>query len=242
MSILALLACAPDPAPEDLDGLVHLFWAEFDSADGERLAEAAANLPVEPSDGEITRLVADEIEHVATDPVETAEVDVSKARGWYVSTRYECTLDALEPILYELDQASQYPDAGYDSYTREYTTPLDDFTSGASETLSWDVVIEGAYLNTGYTEHLLGGLRRSGDVLMARTWIPEPVVFEEGSDWSWPQDYQIEVWIEDGSELVHLYGIWRELDVGITTENDGLVNTTMDGMRDWDDATAELCR
>ena len=51
----------------------------------------------------------------------------------------------------------------------------------------------------------------------------------------------MEVWLEDGAELVHLYGIWRQLDVGLTTENDGLVNTIIDGMRDWDDRTAELC-
>ena len=233
---LAPLACAPEPAPDDLDGLLHLFWSEFETADGERLAEAAANLPLEATDGETTRLTADEIDHV-----ETADVDPAEARGWFVLYRYPCTLDRLEPILYELDQAGQYPDAGYTSYTRTYTTELDDFTSGASERVDWDVVIEGAYFNTDYTEHLLGGLRRSGEVLMARTWIPEPVDFEEGSSWTWPQDYQIEVWIEDGADVVHLYGIWRQMDIGLTTENDGLVNTTMDGMRDWDDATADLC-
>ncbi|MCP4806063.1 MAG: hypothetical protein GY884_12040, partial [Proteobacteria bacterium] len=47
--------------------------------------------------------------------------------------------------------------------------------------------------------------------------------------------------IEDGDDFVHLYGIWRELDVGLTTESDGLVNTTMNGMRDWDDQTEVLC-
>ena len=237
MLLLAALACAPEPAPADLDGLLHLFWTEFGSADGERLAEAASNLPREPTDGEVSRLTEEEIDHIAI-----GAADPAQARGWFVLYRYPCSLDELVPILISRDQMEQYPDAGYDSYTRTYTSSLEDFESGASETLDWDVVIEGAYLNTAYTEHLLGGVRRAGEVLLARTWIPEPVVFEEGSDWSWEQDYQVEVWIEDGDELVHLYGIWRQLDVGLTTENDGLVNTTMDGMRDWDDATEELCR
>ena len=184
MWILAAIACAPEPAPEEVDGLLHLFWTEYEDAENERIAEAAANLPREPQDGETTRLTEAEIDHV-----EIGDVDPAEARGWFIIYRYECTLEALEPILYSRHQDEQYPEADYDDYSREYTSSLDDYTSGASETLSWEVVIEGSYLNTAYTEHLLGGLRRSDDVLMARTWLPAPAEFEEGSDWSWTQDY-----------------------------------------------------
>ena len=234
--LLGLLACAPEPAPTEVDDLVRALWTDFESADDDWLASAGANIPREEQDGELTRLAAEDVAHV-----EHHSPDTDGARGWYIVYRYPCSLNRLEPILYELDQASQYEDAGYETYAREYTASLEEFTSGASQFVSWDVELSGSYIGTSYDEHLVGGLRRSGDVLLARTWIPEPVRFEEGSDWTWDQDWQIEAWVEDGDELVHIYGIWRELDVGLTTESDGLVNTTMNGMRDWDDRTAELC-
>ena len=113
------------------------------------------------------------------DHIELGEVDPAEARGWFILYRYECTLEDLEPILYSRHQDEQYPEADYDDYSREYTSSLDDYTSGASETLTWEVVIEGSYLNTAYTERLLGGLRRSDEVLMARTWLPAPAELEE---------------------------------------------------------------
>lgn len=231
-----LLACAPEPAPRDVDDLVRLLWTDFDVADDALLAEAAGNLPREDQEGELTRLAAEDVAHL-----DRGAVDTSAARGWYVVYRFTCSLDRLEAILAAQDQADQYPDAGYTSYERTYTSSLEAFEDGTSDTVSWEVDLSGEYLNTAYDEHLIGGLRRTPDLRMARTWIPDAVQFEEGSDWSWPQDYQIEAWVQDGDEVIHTYGIWRELDVGITTENDGLVNTTMNGMRDWDDRTAELC-
>ncbi|MCP4804003.1 MAG: hypothetical protein GY884_01515, partial [Proteobacteria bacterium] len=185
--LLLLLACAPEPAPQDVDDLVRLFWTDFDSADDALLADAAANIPLDVQEGELTRLAADDVAHV-----EHGEFDTLDARGWYIVYRYARSLDDLEPILFELDQASQYEDAGYETYERAYTSSIEDFESGASETIGWEVDLSGSYIGTSYDEHLVGGLRRSGDLLMARTWIPEPVQFEEGSDWTWTQDWQIE--------------------------------------------------
>jgi hypothetical protein len=237
MTLSLLLACAPDPAPQDVDGLLHWSWTEFELASDEQWVEAAANLPRDDQEGEQSRLVEEEVAHVDWG----ADSHVGLARGMYIANTFSCDLEVLQEILIAQDQQAQY-EGVYDRYDRSYTSDLDAFTAGAAGALSWDVELEGEYVGTAYTERLHGGVRRVEGALIARTWIAEPVEFEEGSDWWWPTDVQIEVFVQEDLEIVHLYGIWRELDIGsLSTEDDGLVNLTRGGMRDWDDRTEELC-
>ncbi len=237
MPLTLLLACAPDPAPDDVDGLLHWSWTQFELASDEQWVEAATKLPTDGQEGEQSRLVEDEVAHIAWG----AESDTELARGMYIANTFSCDLSRLEEILIARDQSVQYEDV-YERYDREYTSDLEDFQSGVSSSVAWDVELEGEYVGTAYTERLHGGVRRVEGALIARTWISEPVAFEEGSDWWWPTDVQIEVFAQQDTEIVHLYGIWRELDIGsLSTEDDGLVNLTRGGMRDWDDRTEELC-
>lgn len=231
---LLLFGCAPEPAPADVDGLLHWSWTMYEEATDEQWVEAVLNLPRE-GEGEPSRLAAEEVEHV-----EWGDSDVTQARGMYIANTFECELERLQEILAAQDQMAQY-EGVYTRYERTYTSDLADFEANGGF-LSWEVELEGEYVNTAYTERLHGGLRRVEGALVARTWITEPVDFEEGSDWWWPTDVQIEVFAEDEGEIVHLYGIWRELDIGsLSTEDDGLVNLTRNGMRDWDDETESLC-
>ena len=63
------------------------------------------------------------------------------------------------------------------------------------------------------------------------------------SDWTFEQDYQIELfWERAPGELVHAYGIWREMNVGgLSAEDEGFVNVTLNNMVDWDEQTVALC-
>ena len=245
MLLTLLFSCSVDPAPEDLDGLVHWLWDHHADEDDPGFEEALANLhtaldPLEQSlTGDLTDLSAEQTDGYS-------EEDPALARGLMLANPFSCTLTDLAPILYALDQDTQYPDA-YTDYDRRYTSDLDAFTSGEVDRITWEVTASAEMMAVAYSEDLIGGLREipedlGGPALVAWTWIPEPAVFEDDSR-SWSQDYQVEAWIEPvPGELWHVYGFWRQLELGgLDMDNDGVASTTLDGMADWDDQTEALC-
>ncbi len=245
MWLTLLTSCAVDPAPEDLDGLVHWLWAHYGDEEDPGFEDALANLHTsvapleEPLTGDLTSLT--EEEHGGL----TGQ-DPSATRGLLLANPFPCTLETLEPILYALDQSTQYPDV-YTTYDRTYTSDLDDFTARETSHLSWEVTLTSELLNVAFTEQVVGGLRHipeteGGPALLTRTYIPVPAEFE-AEGWTWNQDYQIEAWLEpEPGTIWHVYGLWREMDLGgLSMANDGVANTTLDGMSDWDGRTEELC-
>lgn len=255
------LACGPqaEPAPDDLDGNLRWFWAKSDGAKDAEVVEAALKLQTagkadtltadKPGRGFISRLSADDLTVVGKQ-----DVDPAKARGFFITNVFPCTLDKLEPILSTLDQKAQYPEA-YDAYTRTHTSDADAFLSRAAPTLSWDVTLTAKLVTAPYTSNLKGGLRRVtpamgsasfGPVLLARTWLTAPATFKNPDPATgFEQDYQIEVfWERAPGEMFHAYAMWRDLRLGLgfTTEDNGLANTIMTGLIDWDKRTAELCK
>lgn len=260
--VLPLLACAPPtlPAPADFDGNLRWFWAESKDAKDADVIDAAVRLQVaakadtlsadKPGRGFVTRLSADELKVVGLE----ATVDPAKARGFFITNVFPCTLDKLETIVSALDQKSQYPEA-YDEYSRSYTSDADAYRARSTPTLTWDVTLTAKLVTAPYTSALKGGLRRVspvmgkpafGPLLIARTWLPAPATFKNPDpSTSFEQDYQIEVyWERAPGEVFHAYGMWRDLRLGLgfTTEDNGVANTVMTGLIDWDKKTAELCK
>jgi hypothetical protein len=246
-------------APEDLDGLVHWFWANSASATDSQLADAAQKLDVAaggvdrtlstaPTKGALTRLAVEELASVGLQDARNP----AAARGMLLVNVFPCTLERLEPILYDVDQNAIY--SSYDSYSRRYTSDLDAYRARTSTTLSWDSEIEATMVTSKYRESPKGDLRRLapsakvasavGPVLVTRTWLPEPATFEV-KDLTWQQDYQIEVFYENTpGHVVHVYGMWREMKLrayGLTTEDDELANLTLSSLVDWDKTTAKHC-
>ena len=245
MLMLWTLACGVEPAPSDLDGLVHWLWDHHGEAEGVDWSEGFANVlevlaPLEETlTGDLSDLSAEQT-------LGFSDGDPSGCRGLVMARRFSCTLNDLEPILYALEQDSQYPDV-YTDYTRAYTSSLTDYTSRESPTLTWEVTASAELLGVGYTEDLLGGLHRvaegdAGTGVMARTWMPGPARWDS-EGWTWTQDYQVELWLEpEPGTLWHVYGVWRDMDLGgLNMDNDGVANTTLDSMSDWDTATEALC-
>lgn len=254
---LLLLGCtATKPVPQDLDGLAHWFWQNYEAGSDEEVAAATVALHAavggDTLDGATTGSLTD------LDAAEVALVDLrwtpdpAAARGVVLINPVPCSLAALEPILYDLEQDALYPGT-YDAYTRVYTSDFDAYVAREVPHLSWRSDITATILGATYTEEVLGGLRWSpavegvsgawGPVLMGRAYIPEPAVFESDGK-SFDQDYQLEVWWERApGEVVHFYAVWRQGDygAGLTSDSDAVAGLLLDGLEDWDRDTAALC-
>lgn len=266
---LLLVACKhPDPAPQDIDGLAHWFWVNYDAGTDEEMAAAVVALDAaiqdaskdtfEDADGYKEEAIQVTISDLSTEERDVVPMDVEKdpadARGMLIINPLPCTVEQVERFTYELNQDELYPDA-YDAYSRTYTSDADAYIAREVPTLSWEVDLTGTTIGVTYTEHLNGGIRwvpalddeqsPFGAIAVNRTWMPTPATFANENNREFDQDYQIEVQYETTPGLVvHFYAIWRHVDygAGMDSENDGLVNTQMDGIVDWDDVTAALCQ
>lgn len=244
--LLPLLACKKvEPAPADLDGLLHWFWTEYESGQDEALLEGVGNalsivdveaLAQEVEDGSISRLSEDEAALVGV-----TDRDPALAVGLYLLNVFDCSMDELEPVLWEPDQASLYQDV-YESYVRTFTSSQEDFASGAVDTLSWEVIYSVDSLGY-YVAETVGGLRRLPEgALLQRTYMPQPADYE-GDGKSFDQDYQIEIYIEQPQgQMLHLYGLWREADYGLgTLDNESVQRILLNNLAKWDDSTEAAC-
>lgn len=256
LSLLIVAACGPlEPAPADLDGLLAYLWTGYDDREDEELQAALANVlaaidldavRADPLRGTQSDLEPEDVAHVL-------DIDPEPARGFHLINPLDCELDALESVVVALEQDEQYPQA-YDAYERTYLTDDAAYRAREAATLDWNVTSTSTFPLYGrYTSELSGGVRRLaddgdatpwGDALVSRTWMREPAVWEGDGNTIFDQDYQIEAWFEVApGELLHVYGIWRRLQLaeGFDTDGDELVNLTLGGLEDWDDETEALC-
>lgn len=254
---LLLLGCkAVDPAPADLDGLLHWFWQRHDEGLDEELHEGVRNafdlvdveaLDEAVQDGSLTDLTADEAALVGV-----TDRDPALAAGVYLLNVFQCDLATLQPILYAQDQATLYPGV-YDAYQRTYTDSVEDYAQAVAHDLTWDTVYSSSILGASYTADTRGGLRRvpvedaevapHGEVILQRTYMPLPAAFENDNK-SFDQDYQVEVYVDaGGGRVLHLYGLWRSADYGsgFDAENESVQRLLLNGLADWDDQTETLC-
>ena len=247
--LLLLLACRSiDPAPADLDGLAHYLWQNGELGDDATVAEAIENLDAvvgameEREDGQLTRLSTEEADLVSP----RGDFDPANAAGIFMANRFNgCTPEQLERVLIHAAQDEIREDT-YQSYERVYLSDDAAFRDGSAERLGWKVDIAADIIGADYTEKLQGGIRRVetevGPAWVQITWMTEAAVFDNDSNY-WNQDYQLEVyWQPENRETLHLYGMWRELQVfGFSSENQGVQGQVLNGLADWDDATAQLC-
>jgi hypothetical protein len=247
---LTMLGCrGVDPAPEDVDGLLKYFWQ---NVDGEAAALAAGMDTLHTTqgaaledvlDGTTSRLTREEVALV-----DSVDADPSEAAGIFMLNTFACPPNVLEQILVHQEQDA-LREGTYNAYARTFTSDRGAYESGAVETLTWDISLEASIIGADYSSELSGSIRRvetevgdgSGTAFVQRTWFREPAVFQNNS--TWEQDYQLEIYYERApNEIVHLYGMWRQLEVfGFTSENEGVQRQVLGGMKDWDDETEALC-
>jgi len=254
--LLCIFGCKKvEPAPTDVDGILHWTWSQYGDGTDEALAEGIRNAHdaldadhIDVLDGTTTSLTPEEAALVGwVDP------DIASAQGLFVARSFACTLPALEALLTEQDQAAAYPDT-FDSYDRTYTSDLDAYLARETAFVTWDAVYTSSLIGSSYTSHLVSGLRYvpvldaeqspHGPVILSRTVMVEPAIFEEGSGKSIDQNLQVEAfWEPDPGQIVHLYGMWEEatFGAGLDLSSEGVQRVVLNSMADWDDTTEANC-
>lgn len=251
MLLLMLFACKDVvEAPEDLEGLITFTWSAFDG-EVEALDEALTNLEAvvgwsnldEVQDGAVGDLSAEDMALVGME-----DKDIEAAGGVYMLNQFDCDLGHYEDILLYLQQDELFDI--YNRYERTITGDEDAYRDGTATHLTWDVDYNSNVLLEAYDTVLNEEIRRfttenHGDVLMVRRVMPEPCVFEnEGTSYIFDQDYTVRTfWERAPGELVHLYGMWREVDVGggLNADNEGIQRQLLDALKDLDDDALAHC-
>ncbi len=248
--LLALTACKDvAEAPTDLDGLVRFTWSSFDGS-AEELDQALTNLDEvldwqglsELQDGTVSDLTADDLALVGLE-----DLDSEALGGVYMLNPLACEFEHLEEILLYAHQDELWDI--YTSYQRTFTGDEDAYRSGTAESVDWRVDYSSEVLTTPYDAWLGEEIRRVttetwGDVIQLRRAMPEPCVFAEDSDYVFAQDYTIRTfWQRAPGDLVHLYGMWREVDfgAGLTSDDEALQRLLLNGLADLDEEAEQYC-
>jgi hypothetical protein len=263
---LVAAGCRPvKEAPEDLAELMDRAWFAYhaeDEAEIDVLIEAVDTLiDVESlldgyQDGRQNLFTA---EHQALVPLRAPDDDdgtwelpsPAAATPLFFINRYTCDFGQLEEILVSADQEELY--GSYDTYERSYEAEPEPFLAGEVDQLQWSGELTASVFPVGdYTYDFVTGIRRheiggehpsaGQDAALVRTYIPVPVVWRTENR-NYPQDYQIELYVPYEGDIVHVYAIWRQMELGSLGDMSGdtVARTTLVTFRQWDEKTEKLC-
>jgi len=250
------MACrGPDSLPEDLDGLIHYAWSDWEDASDADLLELAGRLDGVVSDEELSEILEGSLSPLSLEDVQAVgiERDPAGAQGLLMARDFACDFGRLEEILIDVEQDELY-EGSYDRYERSYTTDVDAWTQGESNQVEWEVEYDANLLGTEYTASVIGGMRRvrglpadvseCGTALLGRFYLPEPAEFDEGSSKTLDFNFQVEIFYEaEPGRIVHFYATWQqsEIGAGLTSDTDGVQSVILTSMADWDSQTEKLC-
>ncbi|MCP4873493.1 MAG: hypothetical protein GY898_32805 [Proteobacteria bacterium] len=268
--LLAVGCRAPDPAPEELSGLLQFAWSHYDLEEPTNdvsLADAGVNfatwfdeevIAFEDYDVEIGfggTLTEDEDrlpDDILADLIPAPEhIGGAEAAGVVVAIQTDCTLADIDRIYTIDDQLSLYPD-NYISYERTDTANYDCFVDGTCEEMEWVSNISNQLpLNVTATFRLQNFFRRIEAVApdgteinarLGRTWMREEATMDPASIGKWFQNYQMEYLLENEDGVLHVYPQWVEVQLGeINTEANAFLNSYLDGLREYILALEEHC-
>ncbi len=253
LALTLLAGCKKiEPAPEELDDLLHYTWQKYDEGVDEELANAITNLDaavqggeLDPPQGSVSDLSDDEIAIVGV-----TDRSASEAAGVFMTNRFACSMKQLEEILSYGEQDELY-EGVYDAYRREFDNARSDWLSDDAGRLDYDILYTSTIPVFGgsYDAESRGALRQVptdfGRAIVQRSYMPEPADLGPDEDKKYfDHDYQLEIYFDaGGGEVVHVYGMWRSALYGgsLDFDNETLQKTVLNNMFDWDDATADLC-
>lgn len=254
--LLSIVGCKKvEPAPAELEALLSWVWQRYDEGTDEELAEAVVNLDAavdggsleEPFDGSLTRLTPADAAVVGL-----SDADPAAAPGVFLVNAFACDPAQLEEILSWRRQDELY-EGIYDAYDRVFDQPREAWLAG-DPWLTYDILYTASLLGATYDARSEGALRRVPDLdeertpfgpfVVQRSYMPAPGVFEDGSNKSIDQDYQLELyWPRGADRIVHVYGMWRQADFGggFDMEDEGSQRLLLNSLLDWDHTTEALC-
>ncbi len=257
LTLPALLGACRDvePAPVDLDGLLHHFWQNARHGDEESLAQGAINLHSaalagsleDPLDGLLSSLDEQETDLAGL----AREVNPSQAVGLFMVNPLACRLESVEAIAIFLEQGKLYDT--FESYSRSYTSDLQAYQQRSADRLTWEVSYEVDIPLAGiYQAQLAGGARwvpalsddlsPYGPLLVTWSVLTEPAVFEDPEN-VFDQDWRVEIFYEPSAgRTIHAEGLWRHMEAGVvSTDSENIQRMILNGLADWDERTEELC-
>ena len=249
-------ACAPRvEAPNDLEGLARFFWAQGLEVSDADLDDAVGNTHAVLSDlltdgaakvGSLSRLDREDLETVGL----ADKNDPSGAPGLFLANRFLCDIDILDDVLASLRQTELHPGV-YDAYERTYRDDDEGWLAADTGILTWDTEYAATPTATQYRATSRSRIRKVprgaasvGPSLVQQTWLLDPATFDGSpDDHVFDQDYQAELYYQgDDSEVWHLYGLWRFMQLGIVSSyDDAFINFQLDGMIQWDEQTEAVC-
>ncbi|GEM_PF-962026 len=242
-----------EPAPRDLDAIIHWLWMHYEDATDEELITVVGNLEVAVDAPNLLYPMQRSVSDMSREEVAAVNMDVdpSIASGVVSITTITCSAEGGDRVVRAPNQAELYPGA-FDSYQRTFKTDFDGYVARSAPLLAWTADITSTLLTNTFTERVESGLRwvpaattgenTRGPLFLSRTWLPSPAVFERpGNEWS--QDFQIEVfWRRDDTHIFHMWTMWRYLRIGnLSTNDDSVIEIQLSRMVDWDNNTGQLC-
>lgn len=250
---LALMGCKKvEPAPKELDDLLHFFLVEAESASDETMAEAFVNLDKavdggdleEHWDGSVSDLTDDEVADFAP-----AGVTAANAAGIFLVNKIDCGMARMAELVTAKNQIELY--GTYDDFSREWVSDVEAFRTKDEPTGTWEDDFTVTVLGITYDALTNGDGRWIPDLgdeespfgatLVTRRIMPEPAVFENDRD-VYNQDYRTEVYYARDGGVVHVAAMWREASfAGFDSDNEGIQRTVLNGMKDWDDDSEAAC-
>jgi len=257
---LVLVGCKSiEPAPTDIDGLSHYFWAHYDDEDDDALAEGILNAFTainpdtleDPLKGSISDLSREEL-----DLVGKFDEPVGESSGVYFANIINCPIQTAERGVYALNQDERH-EGDYSAYNREYTTDLDAYESRETNMLGWHTTYSVDRLGISMTVDIDGTIRYTqnideettpyGDFFLSRGILTEDAPMEGNDDGTLGmfQDYQLEVYFPlNETQTVHFFTIWRDVRYTSSLDFDSefLQDVVLDGMVDWDKDTEAECQ
>jgi hypothetical protein len=251
MMLAWLLACAPKEAPTAVDGSLHWFFANFESATDEEMREAVLDLDMAEGRGIVDDLTADEQATVELDPPR----DIGAVTGLFLAGPVACSIEDNETVHLLLDQDGVYTEAtgssSYDAYSRVYTSDADAYFAREENILWWETTytVTVPIVGTTYTAVIEAGIRYVpeadgvGPIVIERDHLPAPGTMEAENNDFFDQDYQIDVILPDGlGASKHAYAVWRDAVLGGLADEEDFTQTVMlDGLEDYDRDTEKVC-
>ena len=250
------IACKKvDPAPSDIDGLSHYFWAHYDDEEPDALALGIINAfdAIDPENleeamrGTISNLTTEELSWVGKEAEDPAAMS-----GIFFANIINCPIDTVEKGVYALNQDERH-EGDYSAYNREYTSDLNSYESRQSNRLTWKTNYSVETLGQKLSVEINGDIHYEAEIdeeitphgsfFLSRGILEDDAYFEGSDDRGMFQDYQLEVYFQlSPTQTVHYFTIWRDMKYTSTIDfsSETMQGFVLDGMIDWDgDAEAE---
>ena len=242
---VVLLGCKKvEAAPEAVQDPFRELWDLYDDgSDAEvaaaldALADGVEDGALDPPEGSLDPLTDDAIAAVGITGRSAAA-----ASGVFIVHTFPCSAGQLEEILSYGAQDALY-EGVYSSYRRDFDGSRDAWLAGDAQRLGYTITYTAdPPVGSAYDAQSRGDLRRVGSDVVQRSYLLEPAVFEGSGNSYLDQDYQLEVYLPRGGQILHVYAMWRDAQFsGFNMEDESFQRIVINNMHDWDEQTATLC-